>query len=260
MSDQEVRESMLSILDAVDDFCTKNGISYSLSSGSLIGAVRHKGFIPWDDDIDILMPRKDYDRFLATFNGSYPHFETVDYISEPDYSLPFAKVMDMSTQIITGGNRLFCYGVFIDIFPVDGHPDAGGTVEFYSKFMQLYRHLHKSCKLYRYTANHLTRIKFLMRCIFNRHNRETAAEMEAMLRSYPFETSEYAGEATADRYMKAVMHKDVFTSFKRMEFENHSICCLEDYDTYLKAYYNEYMKFPPAKEQKPLHRITAYRI
>ncbi|MCQ2187629.1 MAG: LicD family protein [Bacteroidales bacterium] len=260
LSDAEVRQAQLHILDCIDEFCRKNSIPYSLSSGSLIGAVRHKGFIPWDDDIDILMLRKDYDKFLATFNGNYENLETLDYISEPDYCQPFAKVMDMGTQIVSGGNRIFCYGVNVDVFPVDGHPDAGSTPEYYRTFMDLFRQLHKSCPLYRYTSNPFVALKFLVRNIFHKGNREAAAKMEEMLRSYDFEACEYAGEATGDSYMKAVIPKEVFESFADMPFEGRSISCLTDYHRYLSAYYNDYMKFPPVEEQKPQHRIKAYRI
>lgn len=260
LSDAEVRQAQLHILDCIDDFCRRNGIAYSLSSGSLIGAVRHKGFIPWDDDVDILMLRKDYDRFLASFNGNYENLETVDYISEPDYCQPFAKVMDMSTQIVAGGNNIFCYGIYVDIFPVDGHPDAESTPGYYRTFMALFNQLHKSCPLHKYTTNPFVAIKFMVRNIFHKGNRDAAAKMEEMLRSYDFDACEYAGEATADPYMKAVIPKSVFESLAALPFEGRSISCLKDYHTYLSAYYNDYMQFPPVEEQKPQHRVKAYRI
>ena len=137
---------------------------------------------------------------------------------------------------------------------------AGSTPEYYRTFMDLFRQLHKSCPLYRYTSNPFVALKFLVRNIFHKGNREAAAKMEEMLRSYDFEACEYAGEATGDSYMKAVIPKEVFESFADMPFEGRNISCLTDYHRYLSAYYNDYMKFPPVEEQKPLHRIEAYRI
>lgn len=260
LSDEEVRQDQLHILDCIDEFCRKNSIPYSLSSGSLIGAVRHKGFIPWDDDIDILMPRKDYERFLASFNGTYKNIETVDYISDPDYYLPYAKVMDMGTQIVTGGNRIFCYGIFVDVFPVDGHPDADATPDYYKSFMDLYDKLRKSCPLHKYTTNPLVAVKFMVRNLFYRNNRQAASKMEAILRDYPLESSKYAGEATASPFMKAMLDKDVFTSLTDLTFEGRRISCLKDYDTYLAVHYGNYLQFPPEKERKPQHKIKAWRI
>ena len=70
ISQEEIRSIQIAILNSVDAFCRKNNLKYSLAYGTLIGAVRHKGFIPWDDDIDIIMPRPDYDRFVAKYKDS----------------------------------------------------------------------------------------------------------------------------------------------------------------------------------------------
>lgn len=121
----EVKEIQLNILKAVDCFCRENGIRYWLDYGTLIGAVRHKGFIPWDDDIDIGMLRKDYEVFIKIFNKSSKRYRFVCIENEPLCWHLFGKVMDTETVLWESpwmGIPRFC--VNIDIFPYDNVPDS----------------------------------------------------------------------------------------------------------------------------------------
>ena len=122
----EIKEIGLNILKKVHDFCVSNDIMYSLACGTLIGAVRHKGFIPWDDDIDIYMLRSDYNRFISLFQEQAPeHLAISSLINEPKWHLSWAKVYDI---------RTVCYehiavdvketGLGIDIFPIDSAPES----------------------------------------------------------------------------------------------------------------------------------------
>lgn len=130
LSPREIQQESLKILKVVDHYCRSNGIRYWLSEGTLLGAVRHKGFIPWDDDMDISMPRPDYERFVAEFPDSP---EAKLYAPERRNSyLTYARVCEMS-------RTLFCSrlpwtkerpGVGIDVFPVNGGPD---TIEEFDK-------------------------------------------------------------------------------------------------------------------------------
>ena len=91
----ELKKLQVEMLVLIDEFCQHNNIRYSLSSGTLIGAVRHKGYIPWDDDIDIMMPREDYDRFVSTFNGAYGHLSLLAPEINCNYYAPYANVFDI---------------------------------------------------------------------------------------------------------------------------------------------------------------------
>lgn len=260
LTDSEIRRIQLDILSKIDEFCSRNSIQYSLSGGSMIGAVRHKGFIPWDDDIDIFIERSEYKRFLATFNGNYPNLVTVDYLTDPDYSLPFAKVMDMSTQIVQGGNRLHCYGIFVDIFPLDGQPGDDGIDEYVNTFTSMYRRLHKAAPLYKFTSNPAIKLKLAVRSLFHKGRKEIAEKMDAYLSSFKFAECKFAGEITGGSGKRVHIPVKTFEKYGTLDFEGEKRSCITDSDTYLTSIYGDYMKFPPAREQKPKHKIKAYRI
>ena len=117
MTLNDIKKVSLDILISIHEYCKANGIKYSLGYGTMLGAVRHKGFIPWDDDIDILMMREDYDRFLSGYKDS--KFEVIDHKREKKYILPYAKVVDKNTVLFNSWMPDLKLGVSVDVFPVD---------------------------------------------------------------------------------------------------------------------------------------------
>ena len=139
LTQEELKEVQLQIMDYVDYFCRTNNINYTLACGSLIGAIRHGGFIPWDDDIDIHILRKDYIRFTEMWNAHkdvHP-FELINIESGNNMGYPFGKIYDPKT--ITYIGNIERTGVFIDVFPVDYVIDEEDYVERQSKIGHLYK-------------------------------------------------------------------------------------------------------------------------
>ena len=124
ISADELKEIQLNLLNNIDHFCKSNGIQYFLAYGTLIGAIRHDGFIPWDDDIDIAMPRPDYDRFIKKFNAYSKDYQVEDYSITDNYPTPFAKVIDTRTEMRMTLYNQRSSGVYIDVFPIDGIGNA----------------------------------------------------------------------------------------------------------------------------------------
>ena len=120
---EDLKKIEIEILDYVDKFCKENGIKYFIDSGTLLGAIRHKGFIPWDDDIDIVMPREDYDKFHKLFDNN-GRFKLIGRHNTPEYVYAFSKVIDSETELHEDLVReIPGYGIYIDVFPLDGLPD-----------------------------------------------------------------------------------------------------------------------------------------
>ena len=119
---KELQNVMLQMMIEIDRICRKNNIQYILSGGTMLGAVRHHGFIPWDDDMDIAMPRKDYDRFVEIANSELPErFRLECYENTRDYPYNFGKVRDVNTifkEKFTASLNIN-HGVYIDVFPMD---------------------------------------------------------------------------------------------------------------------------------------------
>ena len=118
LSVEEVKERELELLKTLHEFCDKNGLRYYLAYGSLIGAIRHKGFIPWDDDIDVLMPYEDYCKLIQLFNGnSGSQYQLISREINKEYYLPYGKLVDTGTVMKEELNVSLEIGIYLDIFP-----------------------------------------------------------------------------------------------------------------------------------------------
>ena len=122
LSLEEKKKASLDTLLFFHDYCEKNGLRYTLAYGTLIGAVRHKGFIPWDDDIDIQMPRPDYEKLLSGFVDT-DEFKVISCENDKIYMFPYAKVLNRKTARLDGDGNQDSIGLGIDLFPLDGVPD-----------------------------------------------------------------------------------------------------------------------------------------
>ena len=124
VSVKDVQKKLLEMMKWFHSYCEKNEIKYYMIGGTMLGAVRHQGFIPWDDDVDIGVPRNDYNKLLTISKGLKP--ENSRYIIESyqdmndDYEYPFAKVYDTSTTLIENKRKQTKRGIYIDVFPLDG--------------------------------------------------------------------------------------------------------------------------------------------
>ena len=148
MANYDIRPLQLRILKnllAVDKVCKEHNLRYYIMAGTMLGAVRHKGFIPWDDDLDIGMPRADYDLLMANAKEWLPKpYEAVCAENDKEYPLPFAKVQDADTTLIERMHLKYLGGVYIDIFPLDGVPESRmaqrmhfAKYEFYKRVLYL---------------------------------------------------------------------------------------------------------------------------
>lgn len=251
---RELRDIQMGILDDVHRFCLSNNIRYSLSSGTLIGAVRHKGYIPWDDDIDIYMLRADYERFLSLYDGG-TQFRLLDPRKEPHYYYTFAKVVDMRTKMVERETEGYEIGVYIDVFPVDYVTDNLKARERIFRIKKLLYKIRR-CKISATNPLH-SRLAYLcyrslpvsvgMLNQWIEHlivNRQPTATLCHMTEAGP----------TSSR---GCFPADDMREMIDMPFEDRVYKVMAGYDDYLHRTYGNYMQLPP-EGQRVTHKFEAY--
>lgn len=254
---REVQLCLLEILKDVDAFCTANNIRYSMAYGTLLGAVRHKGFIPWDDDIDLLMPRPDFERFVATYGKEPGSRYQVLYntrTDDVDFVNFFAKVQDTRTTSKEGNKARYRFGLNLDIFPVDGK--ISGTEKQRFDAEKHLCHITHRIRL-RYKPLGASPILAVMQA--HLHSPEYwFHKSEDLMKQYPFEESEYVGavgcffNGTAE-----VFKREVFENYTELEFEGCRFKAISEWDLFLRQQFDDYMQLPP-ENKRICHDLSVY--
>lgn len=253
----ELKSIQLDLLQKTADFCEHNGLRYFLCGGTLIGAIRHKGYIPWDDDIDIAMPRPDYERFIKIFNKPDNYCQVVSLESNPDYACSFAKVYDNRTVLKELHYQGLHYGVYIDVFPADGVK----SVMQVHKIKILHRLLNtKKANFSRRTISKKIINTFgkLLLLPFSAH--QIATWMDNVARRYPLGSVPRAGVIANPFGPGEIVDKSVFDSEIYKEFEGHQFRVPIGYDTWLRSVYGDYMQLPPVEHRVTHHTFEAWWI
>ena len=241
----------LEMLEKVDKICKENGITYSLAGGSLLGAIRHKGYIPWDDDVDIIMPRKDYENFLqlAQEQFEFPFFVQY-YKTENYYPRGHAQIRNSNTTAIIQGDEYnnFNKGIFIDIFPLDNIPDnENERKKFLKKLLKLKKKLglfygiESTSKIKYYVKKVICKIKYT----FIDYNKEIE-KFEKALKTYNNIETRQCG-ALGFRPDEFKYETQWFKNTIEVPFEDIKVKIISNYDEALKRQYNDYMKIPENK-------------
>ena len=259
----ELKKLQLQIMQTIHNFCCKNNIRYSISGGTLLGAIRHKGYIPWDDDIDCMMPRPDYERFVKTFNQSNnTEFKVLSSYNDKYFFQPFAKVVNTKTLLIEHEDRPQPnLGVYVDIFPIDGLPNEEIKREQY--WNKIAREKNFSTIIYSKTNAKEHGIKKIVRRIFFYILRPFPANWYAKKlhkrgMENSFENSNFVANSIFGYHKKEQMPKSIFDSFLKLDFENTSFFAVKDYDTYLSNLFGDYMQLPPKEKQVSKHDFNVY--
>lgn len=252
MADYDIRPLQLRILKillAVDKVCKEHGLRYYIMAGTMLGAVRHKGFIPWDDDLDIGMPRADYDLLMSHSKEWLPKpYEAVCAENDPNYPLPFAKIQDADTTLIERMHLKYLGGIYLDVFPLDGVPQSNlkqrihfARYEFYKRVLYfIYRDPYKHGK------GPGSWLPLLCRRLF------TTAGVQRSIRNvmttYDFDKSSLVCDY--DDGMRGIMPKAELGAPTPVSFEGETVWGVQDYDAYLTRKYGDYMVIPKQSGQR----------
>lgn len=252
---KEVQELSLGVLIDIAKFCDENNLTYFLACGTLLGAIRHKGFIPWDDDVDIMMPRPDYNRFLNEYKS-----DRYKICKPSEGRFYFAKVYDSTTEKIESGidtKKFYNLGVDVDIFPLDGMINDDKVIKrIYKKecFLEMLLRLANQPIFYR--SNKLKAINRLIPRIIGSKNLVKMIEKNAQ--KYPYEKSEYVVRMRRSAHgFTGALKKSIYDK-AYAEFEAHMFCVPKGYDEWLTRFYGNYMELPP-KEKRITHNIECYK-
>lgn len=240
----EKQQIMLEILKEIDKCCRKYDLRYSLSDGTMLGAIRHKGFIPWDDDADIIMPRKDFEKFLSVFPRERFHLLYNTRELEEYLVYGYAKVIDPHTRVYDRYSKSR-YGVFVDVFPVDFVPEK---LKLRKKYIAKVRHIHN-------ILHHLNKTSLFSRLkTATRNLDEVWLEFNEAIRTEEYQNSSLMA-CLVNCDGKTLLNKHAFDDLTNVQFEGHSFLGLNNPHGYLTMLYgNDYMT--PKRWD---HKLKIYR-
>ncbi len=262
LTQDEIKTIQIEILKVVSEYCENENLRYFLAYGTLLGAVRHKGYIPWDDDIDILMPRNDYERFIKYFNKQNKIYRAYSCSNDPVYPWPYAKISYEKTLLVEKLDiRFDKLGVNIDIFPIDGLPESKNEQ---NKILNKIKMMRKILNL-KYIAISSGRMLYknaillLGKIIFSFINyRKIVGSINRQATMYSYKDSKYVACLVWNYGCKEVMPKSIFSKQCELVFEGRKYKAPIGYHENLVKIYGNYMRLPKMEDRRTHHNFKAY--
>lgn len=264
LNSEEIHEALLGILIEFDRVCRENGLRYTLSYGTLLGAVRHKGFIPWDDDVDVSMPRPDYEKLILLVrerNVLKKHFQLSKDRGTGTY-YPFLKLMD-DRYPIKCPNHVEVPFLYLDIFPVDGLPEDEREIEKIYRKEKFWVYSSGICQWYTmdrwwgFIAYVIGFWFYLGTKLFIGAKR-SVRKMNAYASRYPFESSPKSGQHNFG-FAREAIAREVYEEYCEVEFEGRKFFAVKEWDALLTKTFGDYMQLPPEKKRRSRHCMKVYR-
>lgn len=271
MTELEIRkEKMLEIFKAFIAICEKHNLSYFCHAGTAIGVVRHRGFIPWDDDIDVLMPRKDYEKLVAIFNENPNNeLELIEPGVDQKYYLSFAKICDKNSALLEFKHIPYVLGVFIDIFILDG-----ASNEFHIRDQDCLNYRREANKLMILPKPFLENFKWFFKRLINfqlrtaknelvysfnkkKKFKRTHEKLNEITKRHAYDESNFIGCYETYYGGRAFWPKEYFETYVDGEFEGITVRLPAGYKEVLTTLYGDYMELPP-KEMRVTHHDIAF--
>lgn len=258
---KEMKKIELNILIYFTEVCKENNLRYYLGGGTLLGAVRHKGFIPWDDDIDVMMPRPDFQKLLSLSinNENYNIIKP----GTAGYYYNFAKLVDTRTILEEKGIKVIDgLGVYIDIFPLDGMPETpDARKKRFKELNSIRKRINNTCLLK--PKFHRNPFAYLNACRIYNSNKNI--DLSSLQKKYldsalknSFDDSEFVFAAGGAYGARDIFPGKWFEKEIELQFENLSVKAFNGYDFYLTQLYGDYMTLPPEDKRVTPHHTIVY--
>ena len=257
----ELKSIQVDILSVLDSFCRENNIKYSLGYGSMIGAARHQGYIPWDDDVDIILLRTEYERLLSSFPQELENVRIASLRTDKKWDRAFAKAYDCITELQDAGNK-YRIGVGIDIYPIDNVPDDWDEWLRYEKKRRIIQRLYewkismifrKGRSIWKYAFLPFTKLILLPFTV-----RNMACYIEQYALKYRNTKTDYVFESSQGLYKCKRFKRSLFDSYIDLPFEGRVFGGVKNYDEYLTTIYGDWRQLPPLEKREPHHIFKAW--
>ena len=252
---EELKNIELDILIYIDKICKKHNLNYYLFGGTLLGAVKYKGFIPWDDDIDIALFREDYNKLINILKND-EKYKLFSVYNCKNYYYPFSKLSDQNTLLFENAKEIEGLGVNIDIFPIDGYLKINDT-----KFLKVIKNL----TFRRYKMNNgetrKNNFKDVIYSLFDNLTLCFGYNFYAKVLDYLTsccKIKKYVGVRCFNYKINEVFRYSELKDTTLFEFESYKFKGFKNYDLYLKKQFGEYHLDPPIEKQKTHHSFKAY--
>ena len=252
---EECKKLQLNILINVAKFCDEHDIKYSLAYGTLIGAIRHNGFIPWDDDIDIIMMRDEYERFVSLYKDE----KYVLIHGENMSNHLHVVVSDLSTKLEffnrAGQSHFYHGGLWVDIFPIDNAPSS------IIKFKVLKKVIRYACIMHRcsqFSYPHCSLPRRMAYLLLRPFEKLLSKMPSALVKAYDTRNTGTLANFSIWRLNFPPFPISYMNEFVKVEFEGNKFKAIKEYDSFLKGIYGDYMILPPIEERINKHSFKAY--
>lgn len=251
---RQLQIALLDIMKVFHNVCKSQNIGYYMLGGTLLGAIRHRGFIPWDDDIDVGLPRTDYERLLNISSSCWPKNITIKTpYNSTDLIFPYSKIMDINTTLVEDRLDGIIGGIYIDVFPLDGMGNIREMLKFkygyyYWKQGLLYNNQDYGEKrtIFRRIVQKYARLQNTMKLYNN---------VERFMKRESFYGSTFVGNYAGRWGARELVKREIFGEPTLYDFEGYKFFGVQDADSYLKSIYGDYMQMPPIKERKSHHHF-----
>ncbi len=259
LTQNEGKSLQISILNYFHEFCERNNLKYYLYFGSLIGAIRHHGYIPWDDDIDIVMPRDYYESMIKLMNDEpQSQFGLVEFRCQREYYLPFAKIISKNTVLKERVIPKYDIGIYIDVFPLDKLPRSlvhAKVIRFENKVLTRLLQM----KVYPKYNNKFTP-RDIVKWIIMPVPIQTLLKIINMnaVRYSNVKNTTYVSNIVWPTYKNEILLNDWFANIEKVDFEGYRFNIPKDYDKILRSLYGDYMQLPPVENRVNKHHFDAW--
>lgn len=253
------KQRLIEIAVEIDRVCRENNLRYFLMGGSLLGAIRHDGIIPWDDDIDIAMPREDYEKLRKISQTAFQsRFRFATHDLDKDYPYFYAKVFHQETTFVELEDPFYLGGVFVDVFPIDGLPSNRFLMNLHYKRFYFWRKICKYTTLKKMVCDG-SRFKQTMQNVAHRlinaliTNTFAISQCDRVAKKYLFDDCEYVANLCGAYGKKEITLKTNMDTYKEHVFEGYNLLIPEGYENILTKTYGDYMQLPPEEKRVSRH-------